>query len=342
MRNLSLILMLAALGLGGARAHASDAALVAAAEKEGSLTLYGCDPPQTPLYVARFKQLYPKIQVSTYVAGCWQIYNRHVTERGAKRQAADVFFATEDVMTKMSAEHLFSPYRTPELAHFAPAAAPPGKDYLIVKTLIAGMASNRDFTKGIPLPKDWLDYANPPAAWQDRVSYYDPRTSSAAFSLLAALRQNFGEEKTAAIYKGLVSIHAALAATTPAGLSKLVSGEQPIMFYVMNNHYSGVVAKGAPVDFRVPTSGTLALNFGIATTDGAPHPNAAKLFVDFMMSDAQQMIQKNNEYSLRTDIKAPQGMPALSEVKLLPYDIDRALADQQKLIAWWQQVTGVK
>ena len=108
-RNLSLILLVAALGLASAPARASDAALVAAAEQEGSLTLYGCDPPQTPLYVARFKQLYPKIQVSTYVAGCWQIYNRHVTERGARRQAADVFFATEDVMTKMSGEHLFSP-----------------------------------------------------------------------------------------------------------------------------------------------------------------------------------------------------------------------------------------
>jgi iron(III) transport system substrate-binding protein len=341
-RSFRTILLVAAVSFGSAAAHASDAAIVAAAEKEGSLTLYGCDPPQTPLYVARFKQLYPKIQVSTYVAGCWQIYNRHVTERGAKRQAADVFFATEDVMTKMNAEHLFTAYRTPELVHFAPAAAPAGRDYLIVKTLIYGMASNRDFTKGTPLPKDWLDYANPPTAWQDRVSYYDPRTSSAAFSLLAALRQNFGETKTAAIYKGLVSIRAALAATTPAGLSKLLSGEQPIMFYLMNNHYSGVKAKGAPIDFHIATSGTPALNFGIGTTEGAPHPNAAKLFVDFMMSDAQQMIQKNNEYSLRMDIKPPQGMPALSELKLMPLDIDRALADQQKLIAWWQQVTGVK
>src|SRR3984957_3278816 len=341
-RNLRLLFVVVALAFDSASANASDAALVSAAETEGSLTLYGCDPPQTPLYVARFKQLYPKIQVSSYVAGCWQIYNRHVTERAAKRQAADVFFATEDVMTKMSAEHLFSPYRSPELVHFAPAAAPAGKDYLIVKTLIYGMASNRDFTKGMPLPKDWLDYADPPAAWQDRVSYYDPRTSSAAFSLLAALYQNLGEEKTAAIYKGLNKINAALAATTPAGLSKLLSGEQPIMFYVMNNHYSGVVSKGAPVDFHIATSGTPALNFGIATTAGAPHPNAAKLFFDFMMSDAQQMIQKNNEYSLRTDIKAPQGMPAFNELKLMPYDIDRPLADQHKPTPWWQQATGVK
>jgi iron(III) transport system substrate-binding protein len=342
-RRLGILLGIGVLGvLSTPLAWASDAQLLAAANNEGSITLYACDPPQTPLYVGRFKELYPKIQVNTYVAGCWQIYNRHASERQANRQAADVFFATEDVMTRMDAEHLVAPYRSPELVNFAPAATPAGKDYVIVKTLIYGMASNREFTKGIPLPKDWLDYLNPPAAWQDRVSYYDPRTSSAAFSLLAALYQNFGPDKTGAIYKGLVSVHAALAPTTPAGLSKLLSGEQPIMFYVMNNHYSGVAAKGAPVDFRIAASGTPALNFGIATTEGAPHPNAAKLFVDFMMSDAQQMIQKNNEYSLRTDIRPPEGMPAFSELKVMPLDIDRALGEQQKLLEWWQQVTGVK
>ena len=336
-------LAIAALGAGSTPlVHASDAALTVAAKKEGSLTLYACDPPQTPLYVERFKQVYPQIQVNTYVAGCWQLYNRHASEHHAKRQAADVFFATEDVMTRMDAEHLIAPYRSAELVHFAATAAPSGKDYLIVKTLIYGLASNRTFTKDIPLPKDWLDYVNPPSAWQDRISYYDPRTSSAAFSLLAALHQNFGPDKVGAIYKGLVSVHAALAPTTPAGLSKLLSGEQPIMFYIMNNHYSGVVAKGAPVDFHIATSGTPALNFGIGTTQGAAHPSAAKLFVDFMMSDAQQIIQKNNEYSLRTDVRPPEGMPAFGEFKLMPYDIDRALAEQEKLLGWWQQITGVR
>ena len=114
------------------------------------------------------------------------------------------------------------------------------------------------------------------------------------------------------------------------------------MFYIMNNHYSGVVGKGAPVDFHIATSGTPALNFGIGTTQGAAHPSAAKLFVDFMMSDAQQIIQKNNEYSLRTDARPPEGMPAFGEFKLMPYDIDRALAEQEKLLGWWQQIAGVR
>ena len=68
----------------------------------------------------------------------------------------------------------------------------------------------------------------------------------------------------------------------------------------------------------------------------------ARLFVDFMMSDAQQIIQKNNEYSLRKDVKPPDGMPPLQSLKSLPLDIDKALAEQSELLAWWRQTTGVK
>ena len=335
-------LVLALLVAASSIANASDLLLIEAAKKESALTLYACDPPQTPLYVDRFKQLFPDIKVTTYVAGCWQIFNRHSSERQAKRQAADVFFATEDVMSRLNSENLLQAYQTPELANFDATASPPGKSYLIVKTLIYGMAANRDFMKGMTPPKDWLDYIHPQSAWQGQISYYDPRTSSAAFALLAALHQNFGAEKAGAIYKGLIASQASLAPTTPAGMTKLVSGEQPIMFYIMNNHFGGIASKGAPVDFILPTSGTPLLNFGIGVTDGAPHPNAARLFVDFMMSDAQLIIQKNNEYSLRKDVKPPDGMPELKNLKVLPLDIEKALADQTALLIWWQQATGVK
>ena len=323
-------------------AQASDEALVQAAKKEGSLVVYGCDPGQTPVYLSAFQKKYPDITVTSYLAGCWQIYDRHVSERQAGRQAADAFFATEDTMSKMDAENLIEDYRSPELASFPAYATPVGQHYVRAKVLILGMTANRDYTKGMKLPEDWFDFSNPPDAWKGLVSYYDPRTSSAAFSLLAALNQNFGPEKTASIYKGLVASGSALAPTTPAGLSKLLSGEQPIMFYIVNNHFSGAVAKGAPLDFIVPKSGTIALPFTIAELRGAPHPNAARLFVDFMLTDAQSIIQNANEYALRQGSKPPIGMPSLDTVKLLSFDIDAALRDQTQLIAWWQQVTGIR
>jgi iron(III) transport system substrate-binding protein len=335
-------LLACALAVAGTAARASDEALIQAAKKEGSLVVYGCDPGQTPVYLNAFQKKYPDIKVTSYVAGCWQIYDRNVSERQAGRQAADSFFATEDTMSKMDAENLLAEYRSPQLASFPAYATPEGKRYVRAKVLLLGMTANRDYTKGMPLPQDWFDFANPPATWKGEVSFYDPRTSSAAFSLLAALNQNFGPEKTGAIYKGLVASGSALAPTTPAGLSMLLSGEQPIMFYIVNNHFSGAVAKGAPLDFIVPRSGTIALPFTVAELADAPHPNAARLFVDFMLSDAQSIIQKANEYALRNGSQPPNGMPSLETVKILPFDIDAALRDQAKLIAWWQQMTGIR
>lgn len=342
-RALLLPLLLAWLSVtGGQSARAADPELEAAARKEGSLVVYGCDPPQTPVYLEAFKKRYPGIQVSSYLAGCWQIYNRHVTERGARKQAADVFFSLEDVLTRMQDERLLAPYRSPELKNFPASAAPEGKDFQRVKELILGIATNKSYLDGVQPPQDWFDFANPRPDWKNLITFYDPRTSSAAFSLLAALYQNFGEEKTMSIYRGLVQSGAELTPTTPAGLSKLLSGERPLMFYVVNNHYSGAVAKGAPLEFIVPKSGTVATPFSVAVLKDAPHPAAARLFVDFMMSDVQDIVQKANEYALRNGSAPPRGMPELASVKTLPLDIAAALRDQEKLIGMWKRATGIQ
>jgi hypothetical protein len=47
-------------------------------------------------------------------------------------------------------------------------------------------------------------------------------------------------------------------------------------------------------------------------------------------------------YSLLRGAPSPQGLPRLDSVKLMPLDLKRALADQKKLIAWWQDVTGIQ
>ena len=92
------LLVLAALVAGSLGAQASDAALIEAAKKEGALTVYACDPPQTPLYVNRFKQLFPDIAVTTYVAGCWEPLNMEA------RASARRWRALEGVVPRQSPE----------------------------------------------------------------------------------------------------------------------------------------------------------------------------------------------------------------------------------------------
>jgi hypothetical protein len=64
-------LPLVAVMLFGSPAGAADPALVAAAEKEGQLVVYGGDISETPHQVKRFMEVYPKIKATFITAGGW-------------------------------------------------------------------------------------------------------------------------------------------------------------------------------------------------------------------------------------------------------------------------------
>src|SRR5258707_11555792 len=86
------------LGLAGTSAKAADPALVAAAEKEGQLVVYGGDISETPYQVKRFMEVYPKIKATFITAGGWQLYNRYMSEHSAGQAVADAFTNVEDTL----------------------------------------------------------------------------------------------------------------------------------------------------------------------------------------------------------------------------------------------------
>ena len=114
------------------------------------------------------------------------------------------------------------------------------------------------------------------------------------------------------------------------------------MMYILTNHLGEALRKGAPLDFRIPASGAVPFYFSAGVLKNARHPNAAKLYVEYMLSEGQDLIISRGEYSLRDGAPAPQGLPPLDKVKLMPIDLKKALDDQKKLIAWWQDVTGIQ
>jgi iron(III) transport system substrate-binding protein len=321
-------------------ARAADPALIAAAEKEGVLVVYGGDISETPHQVKRFMEVYPKIKATFVVAGGWQLYNRYMSEHAAGQAVADVFTNVEDTLVTLDAGGHIAPFRPQALKDF-PAEIVAGNT-VRTKLGYAALASNKDQMKGLPLPDDWTSFATPPKSWDERIAYVDPRGSSVAFMVLAALVQNYGEEKTRAIYQGLKAMHSEVSMNTPGSVAKLVSGERPLMMYILTNHLGDALRKGAPIEFKIPVSGAIPFYFSAGVLKNARHPNAAKLYVEFLLEQGQDVIISRGEYALRNGSPAPQGLPPLDKTKLMPLDLAKALADQKKLIAWWQDVTGIQ
>jgi iron(III) transport system substrate-binding protein len=129
---------------------------------------------------------------------------------------------------------------------------------------------------------------------------------------------------------------------TPGSVAKLVSGERPLMMYILTNHLVEALKKGAPLQFKIPTSGAVPFYFAAGVIKTARHPNAAKLYIEYLLDQGQDVTIARGEYALRTGSPSPKGLPPLNEVKLLPVDVHKVLAEQKKLIAWWQDVTGIQ
>jgi iron(III) transport system substrate-binding protein len=321
-------------------AQAADPALVAAAEKEGELVVYGGDIAETPHQIKRFMEIYPKIKATSVTAGGWQLYNRYISEQSSGQAVADAFTNVEDTLLTLDGAGHLAEFKSDSLKNF-PADTQVG-NFVKTKLGYAALVFNTSQMQGVPVPDDWTSFINPPKAWEDRVAYVDPRGSSLAFMVLAAMHQTYGEEKAKQIYVGLKSTRPEISMNTPASITKLVSGERPLMMYILTAQVGDALRKGAPLEFKIPTSGALPFYFAAGVLKNAKHPNAARLYIEFLLNEGQDVIISRGEYSMRNGAPAPKGLPELDKVKFLTFDLKKALADRKELIAWWQEVTDIQ
>jgi iron(III) transport system substrate-binding protein len=67
----------------------------------------------------------------------------------------------------------------------------------------------------------------------------------------------------------------------------VAAGERPIAAVAFANGVERLKKEGAPIDL-IAVEPIIALTFGLALVKDAPHPNAAKLFIDFILSKEGQ------------------------------------------------------
>jgi iron(III) transport system substrate-binding protein len=319
-------------------ALAEQPGLMEAARKEGRVNVYG-DSSMVAKLADGFTKTYPDIQVATVPGGGWQTYNRMLVEKNAGRMIADILIANDDTCLYGYEAGVFGNIET--TAGY-PAETVSGQGYIITYYMLTPIIYNVDACKGLKLPKDWDDFTQLGDEWKDRIICADPRNSGTALYVLMALYQVLGKERATAILSAWKRLGTEIAPNTGVQVAKLVSGEKPLSVSMHTGFFQDMKQKGAPVDLILPASGAVMQVDAMAVPKDAPHPYAARLFIDWTMGpEGSRILAANGDYPAGSETIAPEGLPPRKSIKVMGKGPKEALRDRDAVIEWFKVTMGI-
>ncbi len=195
-------------------------------------------------------------------------------------------------------------------------------------------------SKGIKPPTTWDDLLNP--VYKGQMIASNPATTGGAYLMMAAQIFRLGSEKAGFEY--IRKLHPNVAQYTKGanGSIPLVSqGEAIVGFAWGHDTLKQKVQGNLPIVVVFPKD--TGFEIGAASIiKGAPHLEAAKKFVDFLLSPTAGKINAQNgyRYPVRKGVELPPGVPTFESLQLAPWDLQKAADNVDKWKKDWAEITG--
>jgi len=325
-----------------------EKALIEGSRKEGKLSFYtGQSGPEGEALMLGFQKAYPWIEVEFYRAGAWKLHEKIATEQRARKYYADVLYDQPAlVIPKWQEDMVQKPaYVSPNHVNVDPQWHNLTMGFHAVRVSVMAPIVNTKLVPKELWPKDWKDFANPRPEWVGKVSLGDVRLLAAASSILYCQYENYGWETTRKIYEGLAKCKAMLFTGTTQGMEMCISGERPIGFYNLMDRFQDAYSKGAPVAFLPMESGWIVYQMGMTMLKNPPHPNTAKLFIDWCLTEEAALVILHSamNFPLCKNVKETlPGVPRLEELKFMRFDAVQAEKKAAELLAEWLKIMGIQ
>jgi ABC-type Fe3+ transport system substrate-binding protein len=288
--------------------QAADPALIEAAKKEGEVVWYTTQiiaQLVRPMSAA-FEKKYG-IKVRSTRANSTELSVKIINESRTGKPQSDVFDGTSTVVPLKKEGFVLQWLPDPAKAYPAQYKDPEG--YWIANNLF--FLTPGFNTALVPKGTEPLDYqALLDPKWRGKIAWSTSPTSSGGPGFIGTVLTEMGTE-SGMIYlrelskQGIANIGSAAREV----LDQVIAGEYLLALQIFNHHTVISAKKGAPVDWikMEPVTGTLSV---LSVHKDAPHPNAAKLLADFIVSPQGQQIFRAAEY-LPADPAVPALTPSL-------------------------------
>jgi len=313
-----LALLLSAAGFYSVGRAATHDALIDAAKREGEVVYYASmNLSEANALIGEFEKRFPFIKVKLNRTGSEKLLTRVLTEARAKKTFADVIQTVEFSM------HIFS--RSGILARYTPQAnSLYPKDFkeegfwttVYYNTYVTGY--NTRLVPARTLPKTYDDLLDP--KWKGKLMIEGTKAE-----WFAGMLQILGHERGLKYMRELAKQQPSPREGHELLAQLVVAGEGVIDINIPAASVERMKERGAPIDWTALGS-VPAVMVGAGVAAQAPHPNAAKLFLEFVLSrEGQKLVQTPGRMSARSDLANEQAA-MLKELKIVP--VNPSLAEK--------------
>lgn len=306
----------------------------AAAVKEGTLTWYSSTPfPLVQLLADQFTKD-TGVKVTLLRSGGEAVLRRFLQEYQAGQPGADVVTMSDaGAASGLTKQGVFVPFRPEGFDQVIESGKDPKGHWIAQRVHLIGMIARTDKVAEKDRPKTWSDLVDP--KYKGMMVMPDPSFTAIQLTVVTGLSQKLGWDFYKALRKNdtmIVQGHQQVYKTMQQGERVIAAeGSDPRSF---ND------GKDVPNQSVIyPTEGVFVVVSPTAIVKNGRNPNAAKLFMQFMVSPvAQKMIADHAIHSSRVDIPPPKDQPGLKDVKFIPVDVEHIEARSKEVKSQFNQI----
>lgn len=286
-----------------------------AAKKEGTVVIYGLGGVQFEPAEKAFEARYPGVDAQGQDQRGRESREKIIAEQSARRVIADVVSGGPDTTTALVQEGFIEAYKSAALQYILPEALDP-RGFMSPRTLnVYGIMINTNVIPPADEPKRWLDLTDP--KYRGKIAIQDPRGSGGGATVLQGLLKLHGED----FIRKLGAQNVFIGSDNAQIITELVRGEHGIMMSGTVRNTLDQTKKGAPLKVIRPEEGVAITPISVSVVKNAPHPNAAKLFIDWILSEeGQKVVAEAGDTPSRIGIQAQFPEADLRGQKILPRD----------------------
>lgn len=320
-------------------ALADNAALETAARNEGTLTWYmaQADAETAEAMGRSFTKEHPGISVAVIRTTGQVAFQRLLMDIKNHTPQCDIFSATDIAhMPILKERHELTAFTPDNAAGLMPEFKRVSDDgyYYITSAGRYFLIYNNQKVTAEESPKAWTDLLDP--KWKGKVATGHPAFSGCTGVWALSLKKLYGWE----FFEKLAANNPRIGRSAGDPLTLLNAGECLVGVGAAGGAYPAE-DKGNPIGINHPTDGLVLCLGPSAIPANAPHPNAGKLFMEWLLSDGySRLIARDGTEPLRVGVPPRPGEPPLQSQKVIPLTVEEIRKGVPELIEQWRDTFG--